>query len=436
MRIRPHTQFIMSLYKNILLIFLVIANFSMPFYEVALADPLNSLRNAIRGREQDLNSVDSEIKALQEQVQVKSSERKTLQQTVSELSSRQNELLSRISSAENSIGSIEKSIKEINIEINMLEENIGSRKEALGANLQRINVYDGDSLIEGLLKFESLAEYWQQADTSQQLGAALGESMNKIREAKSELDAQKSVQQREKESLLSLQQSILINKTSVDIARSEQDRLLGITRNEEANYQSILDEKRDLRRAFESDLAAYESQLNIALNPADIPTPVSSTLSWPVTNVIITQYFGNTAFAQSGAYNGNGHNGIDLGIPIGTPILAAQDGVIKGIGNTDAQCPNASYGKWILVEHPNGLSTMYAHLSQHAVSTGQSVKRGEVIGYGGNTGYSTGPHLHFTVFASQGVRISGLPSRSCPGTTITMPLADLSAYLNPIQYLP
>ncbi len=108
--------------------------------------------------------------------------------------------------------------------------------------------------------------------------------------------------------------------------------------------------------------------------------------------------------------------------------------MVRGVGDTDLVCRGASYGKWILVEHPNGLSTLYAHLSLIKVSTGQQVLLGEIIGYSGNTGYSTGPHLHFTVYATQGVQIAQRKSAVCGGS-YTMPIADLKAYLNPMSYL-
>jgi murein DD-endopeptidase MepM/ murein hydrolase activator NlpD len=78
---------------------------------------------------------------------------------------------------------------------------------------------------------------------------------------------------------------------------------------------------------------------------------------------------------------------------------------------------------------------MYAHLSSFAVAKGDIVKSGQVIGYSGNTGYSTGPHLHFTVYASQGVKVMQYTSSvSCKHATI--PIADPKAYLDPMLYLP
>lgn len=90
----------------------------------------------------------------------------------------------------------------------------------------------------------------------------------------------------------------------------------------------------------------------------------------------------------------HGYNGIDFGAPIGTPVYAAADGIviIARYGGW-----NGGYGNYIVVTHPNGTQTLYAHLSMLTVSQGEAVKRGEVIGAVGSTGKSTGSHLHFEV---------------------------------------
>jgi murein DD-endopeptidase MepM/ murein hydrolase activator NlpD len=108
--------------------------------------------------------------------------------------------------------------------------------------------------------------------------------------------------------------------------------------------------------------------------------------------------------------------------------------VIPDTGNTGTVRTCYSYGKWVLIQHPNGLSTLYAHLSLQSVSEGQSVSTGQIIGYSGNTGYTTGPHLHFGVYASQGIEVVKLTnSRNCRG--VRLPVADFKAYLNPLSYL-
>jgi len=116
-------------------------------------------------------------------------------------------------------------------------------------------------------------------------------------------------------------------------------------------------------------------------------------------------------------------------------------GIVEGTGNTDEQRGCGSYGRWILVKHGNGLTSVYAHLSASIVKTGQIVSSGEVIGYSGGTpgvfgsGYSTGPHLHLGLFASQGVSIRQFTqSRGCQ--QVFVPIADVKAYLDPLAYLP
>ena len=92
----------------------------------------------------------------------------------------------------------------------------------------------------------------------------------------------------------------------------------------------------------------------------------------------------------------HGHNGVDIAPPHGTPIVAAADGKIIV---SRASGWNGGYGSYVVIQHPNGTQTLYAHMSNDnvTVSVGSRVKQGQVIGYVGSTGVSTGPHLHFEI---------------------------------------
>ena len=104
-------------------------------------------------------------------------------------------------------------------------------------------------------------------------------------------------------------------------------------------------------------------------------------------------------FGDDDAYGNSGHRGTDIPAPEGTPILAAHSGtvIISGWNN--------SYGNQVLLDNGAGLSTRYAHMTQTAVTAGKAVTAGQVIGYVGNTGDSTGFHLHFEVMQN-GVRVN------------------------------
>lgn len=125
------------------------------------------------------------------------------------------------------------------------------------------------------------------------------------------------------------------------------------------------------------------------------------------TTSVASGYFINPAPGSVVTQRNHGYNAVDLGAGRGTSIVAAASGqVVKSVGGGW----NGGYGKFIVIEHNNGTRTLYAHLSGVIVSRGQDVVQGQVIGYNGNSGRTTGPHLHFEVrgtpnpFSSCGLR--------------------------------
>jgi murein DD-endopeptidase MepM/ murein hydrolase activator NlpD len=304
-------------------------------------------------------------------------------------------------------------------------------------------------------------EAWTEADRIGQLETALREEVSALETTKQSLTVDYNATADQKAKLLSLKKQLSDQQRILDQNRKEQATLLAQTKSKESTYQTLLAQKQAAKAEFEKQLNEYQASLKYTLDPKAIPKAGSGVLSFPLDpdfmsrcksrtsafgNIYcITQYFGNTAFAQSGAYNGSGHNGIDFGAPEGTKIVSALSGTVVDTGNTDlahsaagAQC--YSYGKWVLVRHDNGLATLYGHLSVISVSKGQSVSTGGVLGYSGKTGYATGPHLHFTVYVASQVKVIQLgdtqgAGQKTPCANAYMPVAPTQAYLNPINYL-
>jgi murein DD-endopeptidase MepM/ murein hydrolase activator NlpD len=188
------------------------------------------------------------------------------------------------------------------------------------------------------------------------------------------------------------------------------------------------------RERFEKELFEYESRLKRIIDPDSFPSAKKGVLSWPLDNIYITQPFGRTVDSVR-LYVSGTHNGVDFRASRGTPVMAVLDGVVEGVGNTDEQPGCYSYGKWVLIKHDNGLSSLYSHLDLIKAPQGAKVMTGDVIGYSGQTGYATGLHLHLTLFASQGVTVQKYSSsRNCKNVII--PIADVRAYLDPMLYFP
>lgn len=146
-----------------------------------------------------------------------------------------------------------------------------------------------------------------------------------------------------------------------------------------------------------------------------------SLLRTPVDGVRITSGYGERKHPTLGYTKL--HKGIDFGAPRGTPVYAAGDGVIERAGRF------SSYGKYIRISHNNGYSTAYAHLSRYGkdIGSGKKVKQGQVIGYVGTTGRSTGPHLHYEVLVDN-EQINPLSIKTVSGRKLRN--AELSGFKN------
>lgn len=197
-----------------------------------------------------------------------------------------------------------------------------------------------------------------------------------------------------------------VAKQEVDALIAEQKRIVKKADSErdkvKAQYEALLAEQRriqeELRKAAERERrkAERERQKNGGTAPPLEPSVIATgPLDWPLPG---RRAGGRTGPRIHPLYGYRScHTGDDIGAPSGTPIRSAADGVVS---STTSGGP---YGNNTIINHGGGLSTMYAHQSRFGVKRGDTVKKGQVIGYVGSTGYSTGPHLHFEV------HINGVP---------------------------
>ena len=139
-------------------------------------------------------------------------------------------------------------------------------------------------------------------------------------------------------------------------------------------------------------------------------TTVTSNYIWPINNKIYSSGEDfvagddNAGFISAGFDSSKHHTGIDLAFKDGTPVYAAASGTVVFAGCSDSECGetcddkcNKRYGKYIIISHPDGMMTAYAHLQEFKISKGASVKQGDLIGLVGHTGFATGAHLHFEI---------------------------------------
>lgn len=402
---------------------------------------IERLQTQINERSNRLSEIEAEIAKFELALMEVGAEKDTLQKAINRLELERKKVVADISYTENKISATDLELSKLILEIDQTETDIEQNRKAIAEIIRELDATTDDSLVEVLLRHENISEFWNAVESLETVRNSMRDKVIQLSGLKEVLVSKRDQTEDHRQELVSLktqyndQQQVLENNK-----RSKND-LLEETKNEEENYQQLLREKQAAREQIVREMRDFEAKLQFILDPNTIPSPGTAVFDWPIDNVVITQYFGGSEFAKRnpGIYGGRAyHPGIDFGAPRGTQIKAPLAGTVRDTGNTDLVPGCYSWGKWTLIDHANGLTTLYAHQDVVSVSTGQRVETGQVIGYVGNTGYSTGPHLHFTVYAKEGVSVQRFDQiktvTSCgPAKT---PVAATEAYIDPIQYLP
>lgn len=439
-----------------LLFFLFVVVSALTAPTPALADTASDLQAQIDANKTQLDALKAEIAAFQKQLDTLGAQKSTLQSTISTLTISQKQLATQIKVTQNKIASANLEIQKLTSSIGDKEARIAVDQDVIAKQLRSMTENESVPLVATIISSGTFGDAWKSVDQAMQFNDALAANIADLRAVRTELATNREAVAAQKAQLISLQKDLTVQKRSVDASKASQQQLLTQTKNQESNYQKLIAQKQAAQKSFEQELLNLQGQLDLVVHPGLLPKVGSGVLSWPFSDAFmanctqrkkvfgnlycVTQYFGNTPFSTANAqvYNGNGHNAVDIAAPIGTPIYAALGGTVMGTGNTDLVRGCYSFGKWIMITHGNGLSTLYSHLSAIDVVKGQQISARQIIGLSGMTGYATGPHIHFGVYATEGTQIMTL--KQFRGATVgcanaTMPVATLTAYLNPLSYL-
>ena len=225
--------------------------------------------------------------------------------------------------------------------------------------------------------------------------------INEIKKERSEIEAHKQKLEADRAKLVELEKAALAKQAEIEQKKAERNVVLQKAQNDRAIAMQAIEELNASsaqvsamlkeRQAARAAAAAAAAQSSGGQGASDNWVQGTGQLGWPVSGEITSPYgyrvhpiWGTTIY----------HSGIDIGVDEGTPVHAADGGVVVWSGWM------GGYGYAVVIDHGNGLSTLYGHNSELSVDEGQSVAKGQVISYAGSTGNSTGPHVHFEVRAN------------------------------------
>lgn len=414
---------------NIILLFL----FFLLFFTFSSAQTATEIQNKINQKDADIAQLEKEIAKYQSELDTLGEQKSSLATSLKQLDITKKKLNADISVTQNKIDKTDLKIQNLSSDIHTKESSIENNTNAIKNEIRNINELEEKSLVENLLSNNDFTVLWNDVDNIITVREKIRADTKKLKETKSALEDTRAVTIEAKNELTKLKSQLGDQHKIVIQNTNEKNKLLAQTKNNEANYQKLLKERIAQRDAFEKELRDYEAQLQFILDPSKLPA--GGVLSFPLSKIFVTQLFGKTVDSKR-LYASGTHNGVDFRASVGTPVMAMADGTVLGVGDTDTICPGASFGKFVFIQYNNGLSSTFGHLSLVKSSEGQQVKRGEVVGYTGNTGHTTGPHLHISLYASQAAKMASKTSSACGGGTYRLPVSPINAYLDVLYYLP
>lgn len=428
--------------KRIIVVFILISFITGMTPSLSSAENTKEVKEQISSINEQIKLLDKEIATYKNKIAQTTEEKNSLAKIIKELNLTKEKLLKERTQIEKKIDLTGIVIKELDSNIKTKEGIIFVSEKSISEMFYLLYQEDSVSVLEKILSQNNLESISREYNDKIELSNKLRENILRLKGQKVELTETKLEKLDEQDKLTILKNTLKQKEQAVSITQKEKDQILKETNNKEIQYQKLLKEAEERKQIFEKEMEDYEAQLELLINPNFLPKAGSGVLSWPLDDILITSKFGiriNPFNSSIQTY----HYGVDFRASVGTQVKSNSSGTVVDVGNTDIACKGASFGNWVLVKYNNGLSGTYGHLSAISVKKGQKVKIGDVIGLSGGargvfgSGSSTGPHLHLSIYASDGVEVASFESKSCPGKILTQPRINrANAHLDPLLYLP
>ncbi|BCV20167.1 murein hydrolase activator EnvC family protein [Moorella sp. Hama-1] len=329
--------------------------------------------------------VQQNMEQQQKLLQQKNDEGAALMQQLQQIEQEIQQKQAQIASLDQQMATAQGRVQQATAELQQAEADQAKRMEILRARLKDIYQVGQVNYLEVLLQSTSLEDFLVRMELLANIARGDINLINEIKAERDKIAARKSELEAERNRIAELRRQADGERVQLASRQASQRQLLAQVEQEKKRVAAALDEMEATARQIAAKIRAEQAKSNRKLAPEGVrgmlwPLPgytsISSPFGWRVHPLLKTRRF---------------HDGVDLPAPEGTEIIAPLDGQVISTGYI------GGYGNHIVIDHGGGLSTMYGHLSAILVSNGQEVKKGQVIGRVGSTGWSTGPHLHFMV---------------------------------------
>ncbi len=364
------------------------------------------IQDEIDDAEKKLSKLKSDMADQQEYVNTLQSKITLLEDKISTLESEKSALQSEINAVEQKIADTEREISEAQDRIEQKQAEFDEVYEEYCQRLRAMYISGNVSTIEILLESGDMSTVLTRAEMVKRISKQDSETLDSLLKMMEEIEAEKAELEDKKQSLkedkekldsqkAELQASIddiSASKSELSSEVAECNSILSNLKSQSNEVQELIDEDKSRQEAIDAEIRAAIAASNAS---GSVYAAGSGTLGYPTSSRTITAGYPNYS---SGRY----HGGVDFQCKSGTPVYASEAGVV-----VTAKSLTYSYGNYIVINHGNGLSTLYAHNSSLVVSVGQTVTKGQLIAYSGQTGNATGPHCHFEVWKN-GTRVNPL----------------------------